>query len=298
MIEGAVARDIGNHAFVPHESAGTTWLDCISYETWDDAYWWDAGDQSVDTVFDRCVAVNVWPHEANKYTTGGFRLGLGPADTNVVRNCVAANVAGFGFLWYDGSEGDWVANDCVAHNVIGSGLWVWQNNNIDQVISDFICYNNDVYGIDHGAYGNGYVYEGGAFVGNAAGPVAISAVANHNSTGGGLRFSGLYCDASGADFGIIVPDGAPVEASLPTIIENCRIVNASQACIFWHGSGADAWAEVRDCEFEGNEILLDDEVGSNTRIELFDARLGNLLVTRGDQAGEAVPEWNAVVQAI
>jgi hypothetical protein len=108
----------------------------------------------------------------------------------------------------------------------------------------------------------------------------------------------LYCDASGADFGIIVPDGAPVEASLPTVIENCRIVNASQACIFWHGSGADAWAEVRDCEFEGNEIVLDDEVGSNTRIELFDARLGNLLVTRGDQAGEAVPEWNAVVQAI
>lgn len=295
VIDSVVARDCGGHAFVPHESAGTTWRNCVAHEVREQAYWWDAADQSVDTLYDRCVASNVRRTDNTKYTSGGFQLGLGPTDTNIVRGCVASNVQGYGFMWDANAEGDWLATDCIAHNSMFSGIWVWQNNGIKQVIKNFVSYRNNDFGIEHGAYGNAYRYEGGSMVENAAGPVRVVAISAVNDDGSGqLTFSGLYLDAAGTDFGITAADGSAVKALAPTLFENCTIKNAKQAGIHWDGDGRDALATIRGCRFDGNELLLSSAVGSSTRIEFSDSRYGSVVLSAAGR-GRSVPEWNASI---
>ena len=59
IVRGTVIRDAGSHAFATHMSHGVTIQEGISYNTWDEAYWWDPGDESHDIVYDRCVAALV-----------------------------------------------------------------------------------------------------------------------------------------------------------------------------------------------------------------------------------------------
>ncbi|HYN17842.1 MAG TPA: G8 domain-containing protein, partial [Actinomycetes bacterium] len=40
-VEGVVIRDTGSHTFVPHLSNGIAFRDCISHNTFEDAFWWD-----------------------------------------------------------------------------------------------------------------------------------------------------------------------------------------------------------------------------------------------------------------
>jgi hypothetical protein len=298
QIEGVVGRDLGAHAFVPHMSNGTTWRDCIAHDTRDHAYWWDAGENSADTVFDRCVASNMKSNYALRYHNGGFLLGRGPNGSNTVRNCVATNVEGAGFLWYDGGEAVWVAEDSVAHNTFGSGIRVWQNNSLAHTISRFVCYHNDEWGIDHGAYGNSYHYEGGNFVGNRSGAIALRAVSSQDDNGRPLSFSDLYLDAAGTTYAMTLPDGTAVRAARPTLVQRCEFRNAERAALYWYGEGNNAIGRVADCTFDGNEIWLDSKVGRSTRIELVDAHRGRVAIVRRDQRGTSVPEWNAAVQPL
>ena len=66
VVTGAVVRDGGNHAFVPHMSNGITLQDCISHNTFEDAFWYDPSSSqtdilmSNDLVWDRCVASLVY----------------------------------------------------------------------------------------------------------------------------------------------------------------------------------------------------------------------------------------------
>ncbi len=298
VLEGLVARDTGGHAFVPHESNGTTWRDCIAFEVIDHAYWWDDEENSAGTLLERCVACNVWSHRSVSYTMGGFQLGRGPAGSNVVRGCVATNISGNGFLWYDGSDGDWDTTDCVAHNVGGSGIWVWSNHNeTNQIIRNFTAYRNDEYGIDHGAYANSYQYAGGSLVGNHSGPIGVHAVSNSNERNRSLSFSDLYIDASGRDYGILLPDGSPVPPDGPTVVANCTFVNASKAGILVAAGGNDAWIQVKGCTFSGNELFVENGIGSRSRIEFANSRFGHVMVGKGS-GGQSVAEWNAVVTPV
>ena len=302
QIEGVVARDLGAHAFVPHVSHGTSWTSCVAHNTKDFAYWWDPGDVTDDTVFDGCVASSVTPNSPNIYVNGGFLFGGGAPNSNIVRNCVAAGVQGGGFYWYDNHVSNvWQFRDSFAHNNSGSGIAVYQNDSLPHVLSSFTTYNNGEYGIEHGSYGNAFRYEDGVIAANHLGAIGVKAVSVLGDDGVGLVFARLYCDASGKDYAIALPDGSAVKATQPTTIRDCEFHNASKSAISWFrrdGSTGDApWADISGCRFDGNELWLARGLSPSTRIRYASPTRGRVNVKPLGQPGTATPEWNAATQA-
>ena len=174
IVEGVVVRDTGNHAFVPHASHGITLQDTISYNTFDDAYWWDSPpckhcgaeeyvNDTHDLLIDHAVAaiVRVYPTFRGTRLTG-FTLKQGNDLTLTIRNSVAVGVRGnadaSGYGWPEFAHAVWVFEDNVSHNNKVDGFFVWQNDSLQHIVRDSVSYHNDAAGIDHGAYGNGYQY--------------------------------------------------------------------------------------------------------------------------------------------
>ena len=299
VLEGLVGRNLGSHAFVPHESNGTTWRDCISYETNGAAYWWDPEDNATDVLFERCVAANVESLSSEVFQTCGFLLGKGPRRRNTVRDCVAANIFGDGdgFLWY-GGDATWVFEDNVAHNCTGHGVRVWQNNSLPHVVTRTICYHNDISGIDHGAYGNAWQYLGGHMVGNGSVPIKVRAVSHVSDENQGLTFADLYIDAAGEPAAMLITDGSPVDPDRATMVRNCEFRGYSQAGIIIEANGHDAEIQIVDCTFCGNELWLENGVGSGSRLALSDSVHGDAVVAPAGQPGTPVPDWNAAATGL
>jgi len=162
VVQGVVARDCGSHAFVPHMSHGITIRDCIAYEVFDEAYWWDPDDETNDLVIDRCVAASVhFDPEHLGHRLAGFLLGDGRHVE--MRRCVAFGVQGgknaSGYIWPEAPSGLWKFEDNLAHNNLAAGIFVWQNVGEPHVIRRFTAYNNGANGIIHGAYVNAYHYK-------------------------------------------------------------------------------------------------------------------------------------------
>lgn len=174
LIEGVVARNNGNHSFVPHSSHGMTFRDTISFDNWENGYWWDDGHETNDTLYDHTAAFLLRDHPSFRgYSLNGYTLGSGTG--NVVRDSVAAGVqansvnAG-GFHWPASSNGDfniWDFSDSnVAHNNRGPGVSAWQNDSEEHVLENFVSYFNGE-GINHGAYLNTYAYRNVVLFGNS-----------------------------------------------------------------------------------------------------------------------------------
>lgn len=162
VVQGVVVRDCGNHAFVPHMSHGITIRDCISHETFDDAYWWDPHDATHDLLIDRCVAASVHHDpDIHGYRLAGFTLGEGRHLK--LRRCVAVGVHGnataAGYVWPEAPSGLWDFEDNIAHNNAVAGIFVWQNVREPHRIRRFTAFNNGAAGIIHGAYVNSYHYK-------------------------------------------------------------------------------------------------------------------------------------------
>jgi hypothetical protein len=161
LVEGVVVRDCGAHAFVPHMSHGITFRDCIAYDVYDEAYWWDPHDRTDDVLIDRCVAGSVrFDPDLRGYRLAAFLLGLG--SRMVMRRCVAfavhGNLTSSGYSWPEIPSGVWTFRENVAHNNVAAGIFVWQNVGKPHLIRRFTAYNNGVAGIIHGAYSNAYHY--------------------------------------------------------------------------------------------------------------------------------------------
>jgi hypothetical protein len=161
LVEGVVVRDCGAHAFVPHMSHGITFRDCIAYDVFDEAYWWDPHDRTDDLLIDRCVAGSVhFDPDSRGYRLAAFLLGLGTG--LVLRRCVAFAVHGSrtssGYSWPEIPSGVWTFRDNVAHNNVAAGVFVWQNVEEPHLIRQFTAYHNGEAGIIHGAYSNAYHY--------------------------------------------------------------------------------------------------------------------------------------------
>jgi G8 domain-containing protein len=229
VVSGTVVRDCGSHAFVPHLSNGVSFLDCISHNTFEDAYWWDdapdtrtSGDPTHDVLYSKCVASLAKSHpEFRGYRLTGFFLGRGKG--NVARDCVAVGIRGnadaSGFIWPEGSEGVWEFQDCLAHNNAVNGIFVWQNTDRVHVIDRFVAYHNGNAGIEHGAYLNAYVYRDVTLVGNAEAGVQLHA---ESSDRGDLRFERTTIDGAGITrFGFLAFEatlnGAPAVVCSPAI---------------------------------------------------------------------------------
>jgi hypothetical protein len=305
VVSGVVVREAGAHAFVPHVSHGITFTDCISHDTFEDAYWYDprpAGDGKVtapptnDVLYDRCVASLVRTDPPYNPQISGYVLGAGTG--NVARRCVGVGVQGrkttSGFFWPKSSEGGvWGFEDCLAHNNVADGIFAYQNESSGHVISRFHAYHNGNVGIDHGAYRNRFVYEDSILYGNLSGAVMIHALSDPPPH---MRMLRLLCDGGGlSDYAVVMVrhfiDGDPVE------ITGCTFrgyKKAAFACTFNENVQPDR-AVLTDCTFEGNQFWLESNIHPGTAIRVQDSVLGNITLRRWDQPGVLQPEWNASV---
>jgi hypothetical protein len=307
LVSGVVVRDCGAHAFVPHMSHGITFTDCISHNTFEEAYWYDPAlregktipPSTNDAVYERCVASLVRSDPSNVPQLSGFFLGTGTG--NAARQCLAVGVQGAktasGFIWPKASEdGAWIFEDCLAHNNAANGIFAYQNSSLTHVISRFRAYHNGHAGIEHGAYKNRFLYEDSTLYGNLEAAVVIHALSDPAPH---IRLIRLLCDGGGlSDHAVVMTrhfiEGEPVE------ITGCTFrgyKKAAFACTFNENTQPDR-AVLTDCTFEGNEFWLESNIHAGTDILVRDAVLGNITLRRIDQPGVLHPEWNASVSPI
>jgi hypothetical protein len=192
IVSGTVVRDTGAHAFVAHMSHGVTFDSTVSYNTFDEPYWWDGPTEryplppdsfSHDIVYQNDIAARVhFDPDFRGYRLTGFTLGTGLR--NVIRGCVAVGIEGngdsSGFSWpevaginAEGGAADgansWVFHDNLAHNNLRQGIFIWQNNGNNHVVERFTAYHNGGAGVRWGAYTNRYHFIDNVLYGNAEG---------------------------------------------------------------------------------------------------------------------------------
>lgn len=176
-VTGVVVRDADNHAFVPHASHGITFTDTIAYSVTSEAYWWDestaeaCGDndgchETNDLIYDSIVAAKVTPNPARAHEAAAIQLGAG--DNMAIVSSVVVGMGDTGqnvsaYHWPSKDRGVWTFVSNVAHNNASHGIFVWQNTQQgdtggNHVVDGYTAYHNGGAAIDHGAYGNSYVY--------------------------------------------------------------------------------------------------------------------------------------------
>lgn len=263
LVEGAVVRDAGSHAYVPHGSHGITFRSCISHNTMEDAYWWDDAantrvpqEPTDDLAFDACIASRITCDPPFRgYRLSGFSLGRGQG--NSARGCTAVgvqgNVSASGFQWPEGGIGVWDFADCIAHNNSVDGIFTWQNTALEHVVTRFIGYHNGASGIEHGAYINGYRYENSILFGNGASSVKLHAVSSQARR---LTLDNLWCDGAGiSSYGIEVVRHT-LDTTASTLVSRCIFKGHRDAAVALVAvEGPTDRLDFVDCEIIGSEFL-------------------------------------------
>jgi hypothetical protein len=245
-VTGTVVRDAGNHAYVAHASHGITFRDTVAYNIASDAYWWDGSTDTRDeapetdgTLYDHCIAAKITDEDMIRLS--GFNLMQG-AD-NTVRNSTAVGVLGgsdsSGFHWPESGgrhgHGVWKFDANLAHNNVADGIFVWQNDRLDHKVSNFTAYHNSGYGIDHGAYVNGYKYASSTLYGNgeaALNTKATTWVTEEDGYVAQLRFDGLLMEGAGISEHLVVSNHHNANGvERPTIFTRAQMSGAKGAAI-------------------------------------------------------------------
>jgi hypothetical protein len=308
-VRGVVVRDSGNHAFVSHLSHGITFRDCVSHNTFEEAYWWDPSPQfdhphlappTDDVLYERCVAsmVKSDPPTESYQRLGGFFIGARKG--NAIRNCVAVGVQGgadsCGFLWPEKSLGLWKFENCIAHNNRSNGITAWQVTELPNVISRFSAYHNGRFGILHGFYSNGFLYKDSILYANGYGSVAAIAVSRKHAS---QTFSGLRCDQAGLSDYCVVTSQRVLLPEAPVNFIDCRFRGYRKAAFglvdpapFPH------FLSIQSCTFEANEFWLGSDIYPTSRVRVNHPMEGLITLRRADQPGEFQPAWNASVSRI
>ncbi|MEN8237777.1 MAG: hypothetical protein ABFR53_01115 [Actinomycetota bacterium] len=189
MVTGVVVRDADNHAFVPHASHGITFTDSIAYGTTGEAFWWDRSsadacggvigcNETNDVVYDSVVVADTDAPPIGQHTATAMWMG-GGENLTVTNSVVVGMSGGWGtnasaFGWPNPERGVWNFTDNIAHNNHANGIFVWQNtsgeDDENHVVEGFTAYYNGKAGIEHGAYGNAYVYKRLTLLENATNP--------------------------------------------------------------------------------------------------------------------------------
>jgi hypothetical protein len=215
QVMGTVVRDTDSHAYVPHQSHGITFKDDISFNTTEDAYWWDPNttldkdydpnEVSHDTTYDHDIAALVKAGNT-PYRLSGFTMGAG--ENNVIRDSVAVGVQGFrdanGFEWPEHGPGVWdFSRGNIAHNNKVDGILNWENGGPTRLIANFVAYYNGEAGIDHGSYFNRYHFENIVLYGNGRSAVDLRAVSGDDldqtsiTPDEQIRFDNVIMDGAG-----------------------------------------------------------------------------------------------------
>jgi hypothetical protein len=226
VVRGVVIRDSGAHCFVPHNSNGITFRECISYDSYEDAYWWDDDGTTNGTRWENCVAALVKSDPPFRgFRLHGFRLSnkKGNACRGCVASAVQGNVDAAGFGWPEGHDGVWGFEDNVAHNNAVNGIFVWQNGTEIHPIRRFTAYHNGESGVSHGAYGNNYAYEDLELVGNREGieHKADSAGTEDQPPAAGPFQTWRNVLVRDSTVGMLLSEHA-FRGNVPTRVEECR----------------------------------------------------------------------------
>ncbi|MEM8905039.1 MAG: hypothetical protein AAGA17_02315 [Actinomycetota bacterium] len=220
--------DSDNRGTVAHGSHGTTWTDVVAHDIRGDAHWWDPGideNASDDTTWHCVVASRVQPDEDSRFRLAGFELGSG--EGNSMTDSVAVGVLGSkdsaGISWPEGAagrgSGEWHFEGNVSHNNARHGVFTWQNTGGVHEISDLAAWHNGGFGVSHGAYRNGYLWDELDLFDNAAGGLLLHAVSRDPD----LRFSDLWI--RGGEVGISTTSHQ-LEAGGPTVFDGLVIEGA------------------------------------------------------------------------
>ncbi len=250
---GTVVRDAGGHAFVPHMSHGITFRDTVSFDTFEEAYWWDLspdtrtpGPETNDTLYDHTMAALVRTDpDFRGYRLAGYTLGQGSGNT--VRDSVAVGVQGnkhaAGFSWPESrgesGHGVWTfTGGNIAHNNMANGIFTWQNDDLPHVVEDFAAYHNGETGITHGAYVNSYRYQGGHLYGN--GSVALNLHAVDNG-GQHLSFESMIFDGGGVSDYLVQSNNHTADGTGHPTVFRCGLFQGARLGAVWvSDSGNDA----------------------------------------------------------
>jgi hypothetical protein len=312
VVKGTVVTRSGNRAFVPHESDGITFRDCISHDTMDGAYWWDPPtddhgrngprhrdhrNESNNIVWERCVASLVRKEDEDPATRmNGFLLGAGI--DNVVRECVAVGVQrsfnSSGYLWPEWAGNTWDFRDNVSHNNVSHGVYNWTNRRQILFTKGLVAFHNGKTGITHGAYLSPHLYKDVILYGNPEAAIRLYALSNLENP---VRFLNAYCDGAGlSDYGLVTA-GHRFPAKTPIRFERSTFRGFRKAAVHVIDSknGTPDLIDFVDCTFKGNEFWLGSQVAPKTRLRVRDAAHGKLTLRRIDQRGAHRPRWNASV---
>ncbi|MDR7520741.1 MAG: hypothetical protein QN123_14390 [Armatimonadota bacterium] len=327
-IRAVVARDLGNPAFVPHASHGTTWDGCVAHMVHRrPGFWWDHsagvqdGDRNMshDTLWVRCVASRTFNAPGADSRLTGFDLPRGL--NNAAVDCRVFGVRGgkdtSGLLWPEGESDDvtrtgvWRVEGLVSHNNPW-GTFNWQNTgNLHVVLQRSRIYRCWV-GIGNGAYANPYQYEGFE-IKEVPWPIQEIAV-------GPIRWRDAVIDVQGAWVGVHVSHHvfAPDQ---PAVYERVRFVGPlgqlqwrhpenrmlpPRPCLFffdWPETETEfTWRRVVECEIVDNLwqhlAWFTDTCHPRCQLEVIDWR-GHLILRRRDQPGDYYePLWNASVTRV
>lgn len=278
LVQGVVVESSGNHAFVPHDSHGVTFRDCVAYNIREDAYWWDVGDETDDTVWDRCLAARLPDPDNEGFVLAGFLLGKGTG--NVCVNCAAVGVGGrtnaSGFHWpsqANSPPNTWVFRQNVAHNNERHGIFVWQNTPTKHEVDDFTLYRCGESGIDHGAYVNRYRYRGFQIAAASVAGIEWHAQTHGNSgdEGAGPRPDG-YVQAfeggtvSNCPVGILARSHNMAAKEGPTLFKDINFVNVPVKLQATE-DGDPSLADFVNCNIEPEDVEIDTVSGSRFRFQ-------------------------------
>lgn len=273
VVEGCLVRDAGSHAFVAHESHGVTFRECVAYDVEEAAYWWDQGDQTHDTLYERCVAANVASIVRN-HALAGFEFQLGRGNRAVA--CVATAVGNrgafnaSGFFWPGKSGSAWDFEDCVAHNNTHNGIFWWQNNidDVDHETRGFVAYNNGRRGIFQGAYKSPARHFQATLRGNEFEHHA-QAIMNSSGVVGGSD----QMDIWGREYALVLSGTVGQFRETPVVFVEDRYAGYQTAPVFINCNGRHReWHFVRCTRADGFDLTPED-----FRIEGKEGRKGEPL---------------------
>ena len=271
VVKNTVVAETGFHAFVPHSSHGITFQDCISYDTYDDAYWWDKPtgtipgppDETDDVLYDRCVAAYV-QLEKPGYRLAGYMFGAGTGSTAVGSVAVGVQQGGKGFKWPELSHGVWGFVNCVAHNNQTSGIFVWQNTPDDHVLTGFVGYRNGFTGIEHGAYNNRYHFNDCLLVDNGSSGVFLHCSSKPPPSP--LTFSNIVVKGPNP----ITTTKHTLDTTTFTEIEDSLIVSTNGTAVLLEGGNQKDLLRLTDCTLEGGGIVLEPDVHPASIVEVVE----------------------------
>jgi hypothetical protein len=311
LLEGLVAYEGGNHAFVSHTSHGITMRECIAHDQFEDPFWWDQSDEdhpsdmipTNDLVYDRCVASHVKSTEQSRYGISGFTLGAGSG--NAARGCVATGVLGggdestSGYNWPADSrdENTWVFEDNIAHNCDATGIYFWQNEAPRTIVDRFTAYH-DTRGVFAGAYSNLASYRDSTIYACALDGLVVNAVPEAPPDGSDetITYEGIYVDQAGlTDYAVEITDHV-VGSERATLVSGGHFLGGTVAQVGFRAG--DDYPQVyvfTGCTFEGNAFWLPDDMPELVDIRVTDAVHGSIVLRPAGREGEPRSEWNAAV---